>query len=63
MYGLSKMVLVNVVASVVLKVLYNLFCNINVFLETVIENVTRFVKTFFIEKKGTKIYVTIEKTL
>ena len=57
------MVLVNVVASVVLKVLYNLFCNINVFLETVIENVTRFVKTFFIEKKGTKIYVTIEKTL
>ena len=57
------MVLVNVVALVVLKVLYNLFCNINVFLETVIENVTRFVKTFFIEKKGTKIYVTIEKTL
>ena len=57
------MVLVNVVAFVVLKVLYNLFCNINVFLETVIENVTRFVKTFFIEKKGTKIYVTIEKTL
>lgn len=63
MYGLSKMVLVNVVASVVLKVLYNLFCNINVFLETVIENVTRFVKTFFIEKKDTKICVTIEKTL
>lgn len=57
------MVLVNVVAFVVLKVLYNLFCNINVFLETVIENVARFVKTFFIEKKGTKICVTIEKTL
>lgn len=57
------MVLVNVVASVVLKVLYNLFCNINVFLEAVIENVTRFVKTFFIEKKGTKTCVTIEKTL